>query len=65
MGLVRVSGDLPLAREVIVFDPVGSLVLRTAYSPVIDLLSVAQGTYTILVLDATQRPIGRVRVVRY
>ena len=65
MGLLRVSADLPLAHEVIVFDPLGSLVLRMPYHPLIDLRSLAQGTYTILVLDAAQRPIGRVRVVRY
>lgn len=65
LGLLRFAADLPLAREVLVFGPLGSLVHRTRFKQVIDLRELAQGSYTLVVLDAAQRPVGRVRVIRY
>ncbi len=65
MGLLRFGGNIPGAREVLLFDPLGALVQRLPFKLVIDLQAISQGTYTLVVLDADQRPLGRVRVVRF
>ncbi len=65
LGLIRFGSPHPQAREVLLFDAVGALVLRVPYKQAIDLHCLAQGTYTLVVADASTKPIGRVRVVRY
>lgn len=63
-GTVRITPMLPLASEVVVIDLLGAVVLRVPYAPLLDLRTVAQGTYMVLVLDREQRPLGRARMVR-
>lgn len=63
-GSVRLTPSLPEAVEVVFVDLLGAVVLRTRYSPVLDLSGVAQGTYSVLVLDRVGLPLGRARLVR-
>ncbi len=65
LGLLRFGDQLPTAREVVIFDPLGALVLRIPFQQVIDVQPLAQGTYSLVVLDAAGRPMGRLRLVRF
>lgn len=65
LGLLRFGANIPTAREVLFFDPLGALVLRLPFKQVIDLHALSQGTYTLMVLDADQHLLGRVRVVHF
>ncbi|MEO8590706.1 MAG: thrombospondin type 3 repeat-containing protein, partial [Flavobacteriales bacterium] len=63
-GTVLLTPSMPEARKVIVVDLLGSAVVRIPYSPWLDLRSLAQGTYMVLVLDGDDHLLGRARMVR-
>jgi len=65
LGIIRLSSIPSDAREVLVLDPLGALRQRMPIATVLDLSGLAQGTYTLVLVDATMRPLGRVRVVRF
>lgn len=64
MGAVRLS-NVPGAVSILLLDVTGSVVRTQAFATVLDLAGLAQGTYSILVLDSKQRPLARARVVRF
>ncbi len=61
---ITFSGDLAEARRIVLHDLLGSIVLDRTFSNSLDLEELSQGTYIIILYDAEQRPIGRVRVVK-
>ena len=63
-GLVRFAQPMAEARDVIVMDALGSLVLRIPFSEVIDLGTLAPGTYMVLVQGRSGELLGKGRVVR-
>jgi hypothetical protein len=63
-GLVRFAQPVAEARDVIVMDALGSLVLRVPFSEVIDLGTLAPGTYMVLVQGGSGELLGKGRIVR-
>lgn len=53
------------AQSIIVMNVVGGLVHEARFTRVVDLSFIAQGTYTIVLLDNDRRPLARTRIVLY
>ncbi|MCW5900573.1 MAG: hypothetical protein KIT10_15010 [Flavobacteriales bacterium] len=63
-GTLHLGAWGSMAAEVFVLDVSGALVKRMIAAPVIDLSSLAQGTYQLVLVDPAGDPLGRARVVR-
>jgi hypothetical protein len=64
LGLLRLEPFMHNAREVLIQDGRGAVVLRLPYHTVLNVSVLAQGTYLLTVVDGNGTAIGRVRMVR-
>ncbi|MFT3886244.1 MAG: thrombospondin type 3 repeat-containing protein [Flavobacteriales bacterium] len=63
-GQVTLGWADPAAREIVLFDVSGALVMRSRFGPTLDVSALAAGTYFVVVRDAGGAAMARARLVR-